>query len=185
MIVGDGLTAIEKELLTEMLFNREAALAWNFSEIGLVRPEVAPLQKICTIKHTAWQVPGFRIPRALNKKITDVLQERLAKGVIEPCHGPYRNPWYLVKKKPPGNYRLVNSAVEANRVTIRDANIPPNPDEFSEEFAGCLLASLIDWFSGYDQVTLDIESRDLTAIQTLTLFARRHLALQEIVHVAR
>ena len=166
MIVGDGLTPIEKNLLTEMLFNREAALAWDFSKIGRVRPEVAPLQKIRTIKHTAWQVPGFRIPRALNKKVADILREHLAKGIVEPCHRTYRNPWYVVKKKLPGEYRLVNSAVEANRVTIRDANMPPNPDKFSEEFAGCFIGSLIDWFSGYDQVTLDIASRDLTAIQT-------------------
>lgn len=49
-------------------------------------------------------------------------------------------------------------------MTIRDANIPPNADEFSEEFAGCIIASLIDWFSGYDQVILDPESQDFTAI---------------------
>ena len=39
-------------------------------------------------------------------------------------------------------------------------------DEFSEEFAGCKMASLIDFFSGYDQVELDVRSRDLTAFQT-------------------
>jgi hypothetical protein len=52
-----------------------------------------------------------------------------------------------------------------NQVTVRDANMPPNADEFSEEFVGCAVASLID-FSGYDQVELDPSSRDLTAFMT-------------------
>jgi hypothetical protein len=92
--------------------------------------------------------------------------ERLKNGVLEPCSGPYRNPWFLVKKREGGKYRLINAAMEMNRHTIRDANLPPSVDEFSEEFAGCKVASLIDFFSGYDQIELDIRSRDLTGFQT-------------------
>ncbi|EFQ93275.1 hypothetical protein PTT_09396 [Pyrenophora teres f. teres 0-1] len=42
------------------------------------------------------------------------------------------------------------SGRKINGVTIQDANPPPNPDEFSEEFAGCAIMSLIDFFLGYD-----------------------------------
>ena len=56
--------------------------------------------------------------------------------------------------------------MEINKHTVRDANLPPSVDEFSEEFAGCQMASLIDFFSGYDQVELDTKSRDLTGFQT-------------------
>ncbi len=95
-----------------------------------------------------------------------MLQEKLKMGVIEPCHGPYQNPWYFVKKSTPGKYRLVNIAVELNRVTIRDANLPLSVDEFYEEFGGCTISSLIDFFSSYDKVELDEASRDLTAFRT-------------------
>jgi Reverse transcriptase (RNA-dependent DNA polymerase) len=131
----------------------------------MVRPEVAPPQVIRTVKHEAWQVPGFPIPKALTPIVCDMLWERLQAGVLKPCHGPYRNPWFLVKKKN-GKYRLVNAAMEYNKCTIRDANLPPSVDEFSEEFAGCKLTSLIDFFSGYDQVPLNERSRDLTAFHT-------------------
>lgn len=104
-----------------MLYNREAVLAWDFSEMGKVKKDVAPPQKIRIVGHQAWQVPGFQIPRALTSTVIDMLQERLKMGIIEPCHGPYWNPWYLVKKITPGKYRLVNVAVELNRVTVRDA----------------------------------------------------------------
>src|SRR5436190_21431643 len=86
-------------------------------------------------------------------------------GVFELCDGPYRNPWFLAKKKN-GKYRIINAAMEYNKHTIRDANLPPLADDFAEEFAGCQLTSLIDFFSGYDQVPLDVKSRDLTAFHT-------------------
>jgi hypothetical protein len=60
----------------------------------------------------------------------------------------------------------VNHAVELNKVIIRDANLPPAVNSFSEEFAGCAVASLIDFFFGYNQIEFDIKSRDITAFMT-------------------
>jgi hypothetical protein len=53
-----------------------------------------------------------------------------------------------------------------NKVTIRDANFPPAVDEFSEEFAGLQMTSLIDLFSKYNQIELDSGCRDFTAFMT-------------------
>jgi len=166
LIIRKELTKEEKALFIEMLYCREKVLAFDFSHCGKVRPEVAPPQVIKTVEHEAWQVPGFPVPKALVPMVVKMLRERLKNGVLEHCSGPYRNPWFLVKKKKPGEFRLINAAMEINRRTIRDANLPPSVDDFSEEFAGCKVASLIDFFSGYDQVELDVKSRDLTAFQT-------------------
>lgn len=166
MRIGDELTEQEKDLFTEMLYNREAALAWTFAEMGRIRPEVTPPIKIRTVEHKAWQSPGFHIPRALTGIVSEMIRDRIKAEALEYCHGPYRNPWFLVKKKEKGKYRIVNAALEMNKVTIRDANLPPSVDEFSEEFAGCVMSSLIDFFSGYDQVPIDVTSRDMTAFMT-------------------
>ncbi len=61
-----------------------------------------------------------------------MLKKQFQIGVIEQCHGCYRNPWYLAKKSQPGKYRLVNVAVKLNRVTMPDTNLPLSADEFSE-----------------------------------------------------
>ena len=45
-------------------------------------------------------------------------------------------------------------------------NLPLTVDKFLEEFARCFCASLIDFFLGYDQLTLDKKSRDMTAFMT-------------------
>ena len=116
--------------------------------------------------HTAWQARSFHVPKALKGKVIKLVNDRIKKGVLEFYHGPYRNPFFLVGKKKPGEYRLVNAAMNYNRVTIRDANLPPSSDDFSEEFAGMHILSLVDWMSGYDQIELAVESRDLTAFMT-------------------
>jgi Reverse transcriptase (RNA-dependent DNA polymerase) len=94
-----------------------------------------------------------------------MLQKRLKNRVFEYGDGPYRNPWFLIQKKS-GGYRLTNAAIEINKRSIQDANLLPSVDEFSEEFTGCHMASMIDFFSGYDQIELDGKSRDLTGFQT-------------------
>ena len=42
LLIGDILLSSERDLLIEVLFNREGALAWEFSEMGRIKEEVAP-----------------------------------------------------------------------------------------------------------------------------------------------
>lgn len=161
----EHLTPGEQELLAHVLFNREKALAWEFKDCGRVHPSVAPPQVLKVVEHKAWQSPGIPIPKALRPKVIQVLRERYDRGIIEEGHGPYRNVWFLVVKKD-GGLRLINSATKINAVTPRDAFIPPGAEEFSEDFGMCKALSLLDFFSGYDQVPLDVKSRDLTTFAT-------------------
>jgi hypothetical protein len=55
-----------------------------------------------------------------------------------------------------------------NAVTLQDANLAPTADKFSERYARCKILSLMDLFSGYDYIVLDVDSRDITAFQTPT-----------------
>lgn len=89
MLVGDNVWPEERAFLMELLANREAALSWDFTKIGQVRPEVAPLQQIRTIPHHAWQAASFAIPKALTGKVVEMLRKQLKNGMLEPCHGPY------------------------------------------------------------------------------------------------
>jgi hypothetical protein len=45
--------------------------------------------------------------------------------------------------------------------------LPLSVDKFSEKFAGCQLVLLVDFFSGYNQVSLDKKSRDFTVFYIL------------------
>ena len=146
-----------------MFHNWEEAIAFLFEEMGIIKPDVALPQKIRTILYKAWQSQGFAIPKALISTVMEMLRKRLSQGTLEPCHGPYRYPWFLDKKKEKGKYWLINAALNMNKVTIRDANFLLSVDEFSEDFAGCVVASLVNFFSGDNQASLAISSQDLTA----------------------
>lgn len=71
----------------------------------------------------------------------------------------------MVSKKD-GGVRLINNATRMNKVSLRDAFSPPGCEEIAEEFSMCKLITFMDLFSGYDQVTLHEESRDITAFLT-------------------
>ena len=148
-----------------MLYNQEKAIAFDFSHIRKVKLDVALPQIIKTVKHKAWQVLGFLIPKALYLVVVQMLQERLKNRVLKYCDSLYQNPQFLVQKKS-SKYKLVNATIEINKHTVQDANLPLSVNEFSKEFAGCQIALIIDFFFGYDQIELDAKSKDLTGFQT-------------------
>ena len=96
-----------------------------------------------------------------------MLKERINNGVLEYYNRLYRNSWFLAKKKEKGTYRIINTTMEYNKHSIHDANLLLFVDEFSKEFASCKVALLIDFFSKYNQVELDIRCRDMTTFITL------------------
>src|SRR6266511_5881101 len=99
--------------------------------------------------------------------VIDIFKDRVEKGVFKLSYNSYRNPWFLMKKKEKGKYRLINTVMEINCVIVRDANLPLFINEFSEEFVGYVIVFLIDFFSDYDQIELNKKSRDLTTFYTL------------------
>ena len=66
---------------------------------------------------------------------TEIVKERKQLGLFERSWGPYRNATFLVPKKN-GKHRFIISCVKANKVTLKDAELPPNVEEFAESFAG-------------------------------------------------
>jgi hypothetical protein len=92
MQIGTDILPQEEDLLMQLLYNREAVLSWDFSEIGKVRSAVAAPQQSRASPHTAWQAPGFPIPRALDGIVVEMLKDRISSGLLEPYHGPYRKP---------------------------------------------------------------------------------------------
>ena len=79
-----------------------------------------------------------------------ILKERLDKRVLEYSKGPYKNLWFLVKKKTLRDYKLINSITYLNIITRRDVNLLPSINEFIKEFTDYYIISLIDLYSSYN-----------------------------------
>ena len=107
--IGAELWPCEKELLMALLLNREATIAFDWQEKGRIREEIEPPDVICIRPvHIPWQEHPMRIPRAVKPVFDKLVTEMRISGVLEPSKGPYRNPAFLVKKKKPGEYRLIS-----------------------------------------------------------------------------
>lgn len=87
-----------------------------------------------------------------------------------------------MKKSTFEKYRLVNIVVKLNQVTIREANLPLSADKFSEKFADYAIFSCMDFFSCYDQVELDNESRNRTVFITSLGLMLMTTLLQDITN---
>src|SRR5947207_11536768 len=159
------LSNAEKQLFVDILFKYESAIAFDDSEMGLLRSEIEPPAVIHTVPHVPWQQQNIRLPFAMKEAATRIVKEKLAKGLLEPSQGPYRNRYFLVTKKLM-DWRFINDVQLLNKITIRDSGMPPSVDEFSEDFAGYPITSAVDYYSGYDQISLDKRSRDLTVFLT-------------------
>ena len=49
---------------------------------------------------------------------------------------------------------------------LRNSGVGPVVDEFAEAFVGHTIYSIGDLYSGYDQLQLAVESRDITTMRT-------------------
>ena len=162
MLVNDSMQMKEKKLLLFCLYNRKIAFAWNFSEIDQIKSEIISLMKIRTVFHEIWQIADFFIFKAFQETVIEMLRERMNVELFEKCHDLYRNFWFLIKKKS-NKYRMINAAMNINRVTIWNANLSFQMNAFAEEFADMQMISLIDFFSKYDQLSFDKRNRNFIA----------------------
>jgi hypothetical protein len=167
MRIGDGnLLEGEIAMFVEILFEFEGAITFIDSEMGVLDPRIEPLIKAHIINHVPWQQQNLRLPKAMQDVATEMVKEKLELGLLEHSQGPYRSRYFLVAKKPAGSWRFINDVQPLNKVTIHDAGMPPAVDEFSEDFAGYPIISTADFYSGYNQILMHPESRDMTAILT-------------------
>ena len=96
----------------------------------------------------------------------EIIKAKIANGTYESSSSSYRSPIFVVPKKEKGKVRIVHDLQDLNRVTIKDAGVPPVIDEVIEETAGRVIYSLVDVLVGYDHMKIAEQSRDLTTFQS-------------------
>ncbi|GBG89333.1 hypothetical protein CBR_g49043 [Chara braunii] len=101
----------------------------------------------------------------LVREVTDLLRAKMDSFVAEPTTSPYANRWFVFRKLNK-TLRWIQDLQKLNAVTIRDAGSLPQADLLAEPHAGRSIYSLIDLYSGYDQLPLDVRDRPYTAMHT-------------------
>ena len=103
-----------------------------------------------------------RIPVQYQQEMTQLIDQMLSDGVIQPSNSPWAAPVVLVKKKN-GSLRLCVDYRKLNAVTRKDSFPLPRIDSILESLKNAKWFSTIDLASGYWQVEVAPEDQPKTA----------------------
>lgn len=102
-----------------------------------------------------------RQPPKWNEVIREEVATMLAGGIITPCSSPWSFPVVIATKKD-GKPRFCVDFRLLNKVTVADRFPLPNIEEILEELKGSTCFTSLDLFSGYWQIPLDEDIKDIT-----------------------
>ncbi len=105
-------------------------------------------------------------PHSQRQVVDEQIDDMLQQGVIQPSKSPWNSPLFLVPKKY-GQFRPVIDFRKVNEVTEDDRfPLPVLSDLLMSLEHGNKFFSSLDLLSGYWQVPLAPESREITAFST-------------------
>jgi hypothetical protein len=108
----------------------------------------------------------YRIPYALRDEMKTQIQQMLDKGVIRESKSPWCSPAILVPKKSTDGkpkFRFCVDFRALNQVTNFDAYPLPVLEETSASLHGSKYFSVLDCYSGFWQINIKEEHKELTA----------------------
>ena len=113
----------------------------------------------------------------MREKLEKKIRELLDDDIIEPVEGP--TPWVsplVIIPKPSGGIRCCVDMHEENAAVVRERHPIPTVDEVIQRMNGSTVFSKIDLKSGFHQIELGEDSRNITTFTChLALFRYKRL----------
>ncbi|GBG90514.1 hypothetical protein CBR_g50858 [Chara braunii] len=159
------LTEEEDRLIKRTWQEFHLAFAFSDHQKGRLHAKLIPPVRIHTVEHECWNDKGPSYELRIAGEVTDLLRAKIDSFIAEPTASPYANRWFVFRK-PNKTLRWIQDLQKLNAVTIRDAGSLPQADLLAESHAGRSIYSLIDLYSGDDQLPLDVRDRPYTAMHT-------------------
>lgn len=126
-------------------------------------------QKLRTADDNPTYIKNYRTPHTQKEEIKRQIQKLQDNELIEPCASNYNSPLILVPKKSQDGtkkWRMCLDYRAVNRKLIADKFPLPRIDDILDNLGRAVLFSVMDLYSGFHQIPLDEESRDITAFST-------------------
>ncbi|GBG75308.1 hypothetical protein CBR_g19940 [Chara braunii] len=162
----DGfLTEEENRLIKKTCQEFHLTFAFSDHQKGRLDAKLIPPVRIHTVEHECCNDKGPSYEFGIAGEVTDLLRAKMDSFVAEPMASPYANRWFVFRK-PNKMLRWIQDLQKLNAVTIRDAGSLPQADLLAESHVGRSIYSLIDLYSGYDQLPFDVRDRPYTAMHT-------------------
>lgn len=116
-------------------------------------------------------IKNYRLPHTQKDEIYRQVDKLIQDDIVEPSASAYNSPILLVPKKSlPGSqekrWRLVVDYRQINKKLIADKFPLPRIDDILDQLGRAKFFSCLDLMSGFHQVELEEESRDITSFST-------------------
>ena len=149
------LSPEERKLFLHVLIKNEAAIAVIDEDHGTLKESYFSPYKIPYVTHEPWQQKNIPIPPGLREKVIELLQLKIKAGVYEPCQSSYQSCWFCTWIPAKQKLRIVHNLQLLNGVTIKESSIPPNLDQFVDQFLGGKCFTVLDLYREFDARKMD------------------------------
>lgn len=126
-------------------------------------------QTLRLTEHTPVCVKNYRLPQYQKEEINTQVSQLLEHDLIEPSMSNYNSPLILVPKKSVDDKKTWRMCVDyslLNKKLIADKFPLPRIDDILDSLGRAKYFSILDLFSGFHQIPLNIASREITAFST-------------------
>lgn len=149
-------------------------LCESFSDIFALKEDKMSInnfyeQKFRLIDPKPVYIKNYRLAHAQKDEINKQVNNLLKNDLIEPSSSNFNSPLILVPKKSPDNQKTYRMCVDyraVNKKLIADKFPLPRIDDILDNLGRAKHFSIIDLFSGFHQIPIHPESRDITAFST-------------------
>ena len=164
--IGSKLAEDLKSLLTHFLRQNKDVFAWKQADMGGIDPivithrlNVSPSFKQIKQKRRSFALEG---QKAINEEVGKLLQA----GAIREVEYPEWLANVVLVKKANGKWQLCIDFTDINRACPKDSFPLPRIDLIVDATAGHELLNFMDTFSGYNQISMDLDDREKTSFVT-------------------
>lgn len=125
-------------------------------------------QKLRIKDNTPTYIKNYRTPFTHREEIDKQVDNLLTNKLIEPSRSCYNSPIILVPKKSTGTpkWRMCIDYRQVNKRLIADKYPLPRIEDILDNLGRARYFSVLDLFSGFHQIPLERESRDITSFST-------------------
>uniref|UniRef100_A0A1Y1L2Y9 RNA-directed DNA polymerase n=2 Tax=Photinus pyralis TaxID=7054 RepID=A0A1Y1L2Y9_PHOPY len=123
-------------------------------------------QSLRTLDNQPVYVKNYRTPQAQKAEINRQVEKLLESDVIEPSVSSYNSPVLLVPKKSLNGekrWRMVVDFRQVNKKLIADRFPLPRIEDILDQLGRAKWFSVLDLMSGFHQILLEEDSRDITS----------------------
>lgn len=164
----DHLNPEEKEEIQKIILKYNKLFYLPGDQLGTCTDQ--PHKIRVTDRNNPLYIRQYRVPFAQRETITKEVKKLLDNEIIQPSNSPWNFPLLLVKKKQDASkeqkYCVVIDYRMLNRRTIPDTYPLPNICDILDRLGRAVYWTTIDLKSGFYQLGLDPEDRELTAFST-------------------